>query len=93
MPAVARLGDLCTGHPGAIPRPNTSASTDVFVNGLGVHRVGDAWAPYPGHAHPGVTISGSSTVFANGMAVARVGDDVDCTSKIAAGDPGVSVGG
>jgi uncharacterized Zn-binding protein involved in type VI secretion len=44
MPAVVRLGDMSTGHSCFPPRPNTEASPNVFVNGKGVHRVGDAWA-------------------------------------------------
>ena len=43
MPGVCRQGDVCTGH-GCYPsRPNASWSPDVFVNGLNVHRQGDAW--------------------------------------------------
>jgi hypothetical protein len=44
MPAVVRLGDISQGHACFPPRPCTSASGDVFVNGRGIHRVGDAWA-------------------------------------------------
>lgn len=46
MPPVTRLADVCTGH-GCFPsRANCQASGDVFVNGRGAHRVGDA---YPSH--------------------------------------------
>ena len=44
MPAVVRLGDICTGHGCWPPRQNIEASQNVFVNGRGVHRLGDAWA-------------------------------------------------
>jgi len=44
MPAVVRLGDMSRGHSCFPPRPNIEASSNVFVNGKGVHRVGDAWA-------------------------------------------------
>jgi len=44
MPAVVRLGDICTGHGCWPPRQNIEASPNVFVNGRGVHRLGDAWA-------------------------------------------------
>lgn len=44
MPGVVRLGDMSTGH-GCWPgRPSIEASTNVFVNGRGVHRLGDSWA-------------------------------------------------
>ena len=33
MPAVTRLGDLCTGHGCYPPRPNITAASTVFVNG------------------------------------------------------------
>lgn len=41
MPGIVRLGDYCSGHDGYPPRPNIEASTNVFVNGLGIHRLGD----------------------------------------------------
>lgn len=46
MPATVRLGDQCTGHGCFPPRVNDSASSDVFVNGIGVHRVGDHWVEH-----------------------------------------------
>ena len=42
MPGIVRLGDICTGHGCWPPRANSSASTDVFVNSRGVHRLGDS---------------------------------------------------
>ena len=44
MPGVVRLGDISAGHSCYPPRPCVEASGNVFVNGRGVHRVGDAWA-------------------------------------------------
>lgn len=41
MPGIVRLGDLCSGHDGYPSRPNDEASDNVFINGLGVHRLGD----------------------------------------------------
>lgn len=43
MPAIVRLGDKSCGHSCYSQRPNDEASNNVFVNGLGVHRVGDHW--------------------------------------------------
>jgi len=44
MPGVVRLGDRSCGHGCFQPRPCVEASGNVFVNGKGVHRLGDAWA-------------------------------------------------
>ncbi|MCG8639139.1 MAG: hypothetical protein MI862_05360 [Desulfobacterales bacterium] len=46
MPAVHRLSDSCTGHGCWPPRTNAGASTTVFVNNRGAHRVGDPWKPH-----------------------------------------------
>ncbi len=92
--SVVRLGDTCSGH-GCYPsRANVSASTDVFVNGLGAHRVGDAWDTHccgvP--CHDSSQASGSSTVFVNGKALARVGDSIACGSSNATGSSNVFAG-
>lgn len=96
MAAIVRLGDICTGHGCWPPRPNTSASSDVFVNGIGVHRVGDAWAahtcPSIPQTHASVQASGSGTVSVNGKPVARVGDSVACGSSNATGSGNVFSG-
>ena len=46
MPAVHRKGDMCSGHGCWPPRPNTAASSTVYANSKGVHRVGDAWVAH-----------------------------------------------
>ena len=92
MPAAVRLGDTCTGHGDWPPRANVSASSDVFINGKGAHRVGDAWAVHCNSVpvcHGGSQATGSSTVFVNGKPLARVGDSVSCGSANAAGSPNV----
>lgn len=93
MSAVVRLGDLCTGH-GCFPsRPNVAASGDVFVNGRGAHRVGDAWAAHCcGVCHASVLAAGSGTVFVNGLALARIGDPVACGSACLTGSGDVFAG-
>ncbi|BBD77248.1 PAAR domain-containing protein [Hydrogenophilus thermoluteolus] len=92
MPAAVRLGDVCSGH-GCFPsRANSAASQNVFVNGLGWHRVGDSWQPHgcPVCApHGGMLAAGSSTVFVNGFAAGRVGDPVSCGSVCATGSTNV----
>lgn len=92
MPAVVRLGDTCTGHGDYPPRANVSASTDVFINGKGAHRVGDGWGVHCNSTpvcHAGTQATGSPTVFVNGKPLARVGDSIDCGSVNAVGSPNV----
>lgn len=98
MPAVVRLGDTSTGHPHCYPsRPNIEASPNVFINGLGAHRLGDAWASHgacPDHVpHGGNASGGSSTVFVNGRALCRIGDPISCGDTMATGSPNVFAGG
>lgn len=94
MPAAHRLGDVCTGHGCWPSRPNVQASGDVFVNGVGWHRVGDAWAVHccGPSCHGGVLAAGSSTVFVNGLSAARIGDPVSCGSACATGSSNVFAG-
>lgn len=96
MPGVARLGDKCTGHGGWPARVNDSASPNVFVNGIAVHRQGDHWVvhcdPNPS-CHDSTLASGSGTVFVNGKQCGRIGDPVACGSTIAAGSGNVFAGG
>lgn len=96
MPAVARLNDTCTGHGCWPSRPNAEASPDVFVNGRGAHRVGDAWAPHTcpsiPETHGGSQAAGAVAVYVNGRRLARVGDAVSCGSAVATGSPDVDCG-
>lgn len=94
MPAVTRLGDACTGHDGFPPRPSSSASGDVFVNGIAVHRQGDSWSNHGcGYTSHAVLASSSGTVFVNGKMIGRIGDPVDCGSVVAVGSSDVFAGG
>jgi uncharacterized Zn-binding protein involved in type VI secretion len=96
---IARIGDKTTGHGPYLPRPSTGGSSDVFVNGIAVSRVGDDWAPHGGippdvhSGEVGETVSGSGTVFVNGKPLARIGDTVDGADKIAGGSSDVFAGG
>lgn len=97
MLAVTRFGDMCTGHsPCYPPRQNVQGSEDVFVNGLPVHRVGDAWAPHGRPPlcppHSSVLAAGSPTVYANGRNIGRIGDPVACGSSVATGSPDTFAG-
>jgi uncharacterized Zn-binding protein involved in type VI secretion len=86
---------MCTGHNGFNPRPNDSASDNVFINNLGAHRVGDHWVEHcdTWSCHDSVQAVGSPTVFVNNMPKARVGDQIACGSFNAQGSPNVFVGG
>ena len=89
-----RLGDICTGHSCYPPRPNVQASPNVFVNGKGWHRQGDAWAVHccGPSCHGSVLAAGSTTVFANKKPVARITDPVACGSVALTGSGDVFSG-
>ena len=94
MPAVTREGDQCTGHGCHPPRPSTSGSPNVYINGIPAHRVGDTWAvhccPTPSPAcHDSVLASGSPTVNVNDKPLGRIGDSVACDSVVAQGSGNV----
>lgn len=95
--AVVRLGDECSGHqPGCFPpRPNDEASTNVFANGIGIHRETDHWEIHccgGSGCHSSVLAKGSPTVFVNGLQMGRIGDPVACGSAVAEGSPNVFCG-
>lgn len=93
MAAVARLSDVCTGHGPYPPRTNTTASDNVFINGLGAHRVTDGWNVHCAvDCHDSTLAEGSPTVFVNGLALGRVGDAIACGSTIATGSENVFSG-
>lgn len=93
--AVTRLGDRGTGHGCFPPRPNISASSDVFVNSIAVHRQGDGWAVHccGPSCHAGSLSFGSSTVYVNGKQCGRIGDSISCGSSVAEGSSNVFAGG
>jgi uncharacterized Zn-binding protein involved in type VI secretion len=94
MSSVARLTDTCTGHGKFPPRVNSSASENVFINGLGAHRVTDTWNVHcdGDGCHDSTLATGSSNVFVNGLPLGRVGDVIGCGSSIATGSPNVFSG-
>lgn len=94
MSAVTRLGDMCTGHSCYPPRPSVAGAATVFVNGIPIHRLGDAWATHccGPTCHDGNLAMGSTTVFAEGANVGRIGDPVSCGSAVAAGSMNVFAG-
>ena len=94
MPAVARVGDTCTGHGNFPPRTCDSGSSNVFVNGIAVTRQGDHWVTHSNgdSSHDGTLAGGSGTVYANGKPVARIGDMISCGSAVAKGSGNVFAG-
>lgn len=100
MPAVARVGDICTGHECFPPRACAAGSPNVYVNSRAAHRVGDAWNIHtctdpgtPHGSHDSVLGSGSGSVYVNGKALGRIGDSVACGSSVATGSGDVFAGG
>lgn len=107
MPEVARkdgvdqvntvhnsIGSNCAVAPTTIA--TDKGSDDVFAEGTGVVRVGDAVQVHnvPGctpHAPP--LAVGSGTVFANGQPVGRLGDTYGGGEKLLTGAPTVFAGG
>ena len=94
MPAAARLGDKCTGHGPFAPRTCNGGSSDVFINGVPAHRVGDKWSVHcvGPSCHDSKSSTGSGTVFVNGKPLARIGDNIACGSAIAQGSDNVFAG-
>ena len=97
MPAVTRKGDADVTHCSGMVR--SGASTNVFVNGIGVSRQGDNNTPHllppnkppcPGHS-AGIA-TGSTTVRINGLGCGRVGDGISGCTSVAAGSSNVFAG-
>ncbi|RFA31333.1 PaaR repeat-containing protein [Alkalilimnicola ehrlichii] len=95
MPAVSRVGDICTGEGCFPPRKSTSGSGDVTINGKAALRVGDAFEEHAcgNSAHESALAEGSSTVFVNRLPLGRIGDPIACGSAVAQGSTNVFAGG
>ena len=86
---IVLLGHVCSGHGPFPPRPNIAASSKLLVDGIGVHRAGDAWAVHcVGPSCHGSTMGiGQSKFLCEDKPVAFVGDPVLCGSVCAQGNP------
>ena len=95
MPAVARgdsVDDVTTNHACLGTTKTDGMSSDVIVNGTGVHRKDDATVTHVSGAdspictvtHAPVIATGSTSVFANGKGVGRVGDGYSGVSDVIA---------
>lgn len=88
MPAVTRQGDSTVGTcnigapccPHGRSGTNSEVSANVYANGLGVHRLGDAGPTNCPHGGTFQTTTGSASVFVNGRAIIRTGDSTVCQS-------------
>lgn len=95
MAECAYIDSASTGHETWPARVTSEGSPNVFVNGKGVHRLGDGWPVHCnslGECHAGTTSKASTTVLVNGRGVARVGDSISCGGSIATGSSNVLVG-
>lgn len=96
MPNVARVGDADTNHPPCSAGSCATGSSNVIVNNIPVHRVGDTNTP---HGFilcvPHVTqlSTGSPNVYANNQPVGRIGDAYSCGITVNAGSPNVIANG
>ena len=92
MSGVARLGDLSGGHGEYKPRPIIAGSSDCFINGIPIARVGDALAIHcdnDNDCHTCNQSTGSSTVSVNGRPVARISDATGCGDSLITGSSNV----
>ncbi|MBR2216402.1 MAG: PAAR domain-containing protein [Selenomonadaceae bacterium] len=86
MPAATRLGDTTTGVcdlglpdcPHSRTGTNSAVSGNVFINGLGAHRLGDTGSTNCPHGGTFQSVAASGTVFINGKGAVRVGDATTC---------------
>lgn len=95
MPRATRLGDIGSGHDACGSRELVTASDNVFINGKGAARIGDAYQSHGCIEHPphvGHLAAGSATVYINGRRAGRVGDAIDCGGSAAQGSPNVFIG-
>lgn len=93
MAVVVSIGNgVTSGHGGFPPTTPSGCSSDVFVEGSGIIREGDAWVTHcdPYSCHVGITLAHSPDVFANGLPIARVGGKLSCGDTIVSGATTVS---
>lgn len=94
MSSSAVIGSGTAGACGAPPTVINSASSNVFVNGVGMAYVGSGIVP---HARPkesphgGSVTTGAGTVFVNGRPAAFVGSQISCGDVVATGSPNVNI--
>lgn len=89
---------VATNHPCDASTDTAGASTNVFVNGKGIHRAGDLNAEHEWEVnsecvpHATAIVLGSTTVSANGRGVARLGDSYTEGETVSSGSLNVHAG-
>ena len=81
MPAVHRVGDLCSGHQCWSPRQLVTGASTVYSGAVAVAKEGSLYNTHlcgSKSPHTGEVKEGSSTVFVEGDAIGRKGDKVTC---------------
>lgn len=85
LPALYTPQDMTSGHgpwpPIGYAPPPAGASTNVFINGQLVHRVGDTTIPHfslPIDVHTDVISTGSTNVYVNNKPMAKIGSLLTC---------------
>ena len=97
MPAVCVKGHLDAPH--CSPMVRFGASTNVFVNGIGISRQTDHntshLIPFGEDCifHTAPITTGSLTVRVNGLGCGRIGDSLTACTSVAAGSINVFAGG
>lgn len=93
MYAIRKGIDFSAGHSCFPPRPASSGSPNVFVNGIPCVRLSDTWPSHccMGVCHGGVTSTGSPNVFVNGLSKMRNSDSISCGDKSSQHSPNIHV--
>lgn len=90
--SAVRVGDMCSGHAFAEPRPAMTGSPDVLINTIAAVRVNDMWGIHGVIPHTGVSVGGAMTVLCNGLPLVRTTDPISCGSQAVQGSLDVFVG-
>ena len=87
MGAIARVGDLTSGHECHSVQTLISGSSNVFINGIPACRQGDPVSSHTcgNNTHAGTISAGSSSININGMPAAIIGSAVSCGGVVAKG--------
>lgn len=95
MPAIARLGDIASGHESFPPTNTIEGASTCDVNSRPVHCVGHAIAshgsPSPSPVHSRALASGSSTCDVESRAMGHIGASVGCGGLIVTGSSDTDV--
>lgn len=85
MALIVRLMDPSPPCPLNSPTSVSSASPNVFVEGMPAARHGDSIIPHPLGCGGGTIISSASKTFVNGRLIALNGDSTTCGGSVVSG--------